>query len=248
MSGAMAWDGIGGTPVTALAHSLMMIGQSPRHYRVLQRYINSPILLRRRKFHIRAYAVAVGALEVYLDEEALALCSGSPYKQSQTDDLFAHITNTAYQDKDPNFVESKCVLLWNKAEIGPLLVKGRYCKDLNEAGQRVDQVMQDMKEITAELFRAYEGEFGVFAPIDGCFEHFGIDFLVNDDWQVYLLEVNPGPDFKQTGSRLQTVIENLMNATIDVALSPSTRESPFLDRIYSAQKSSKRGKINMKLL
>lgn len=42
--------------------------------------------------------------------------------------------------------------------------------------------------------------------------------MVSKDWKVYLLEVNPGPDFKQTGSRLSRVITQLMSNTIDAAL------------------------------
>jgi tubulin--tyrosine ligase len=185
---------------------------------VLQRYIAAPLLLNRRKFHIRAYAVAVSAIRVYLAQDCLALCAGTRYRKNETANLFAHITNTAYQDLDPNFREDKCVLLWDKEDIVPVLVRDGTCNSAAEADQRVQQVIRDMEAITGELFRAYQTEFGVFSPIDGCFEQFGLDFMVDKNWQVYLLEVNPGPDFKQTGSRLQSVIENLMGSTIDAAL------------------------------
>jgi hypothetical protein len=50
--------------------------------------------------------------------------------------------------------------------------------------------------------------------------------LVVDSWRrvvlclpkVYLLEVNPGPDFKQTGGRLRGVIEGLIEGMMDIAL------------------------------
>lgn len=45
--------------------------------------------------------------------------------------------------------------------------------------------------------QAFRGEFAVFSPLPGCFEHFGLDFVVDEDFQVWLLEANPGPDFKQ---------------------------------------------------
>ncbi|CAN0224271.1 unnamed protein product, partial [Ectocarpus fasciculatus] len=44
---------------------------------------------------------------------------------------------------------------------------------------------------------AFRGEFAVFSPLPGCFEHFGLDFMVDEDFHVWLLEANPGPDFKQ---------------------------------------------------
>ena len=186
--------------------------------RVLQRYISPPLLLRRRKFHIRAYALAVSAIRVYLSQDALALSSATRYNETDTSNAFAHITNTAYQDLDPKFSEKDCIRIWNEDDIAPVLVRDKTCSSMAEACGRVQHVIHQMKSITAEVFRAYENEFGVFSPIEGCFELFGLDFVVNNDWRTYLLEVNPGPDFKQTGERLSPVVENLMGDTADVAL------------------------------
>ena len=183
--------------------------------RVLQRYIASPLLLHKRKFHIRAYALAVSSLRVYFARGALALCSGTRYRKNDFNTL-SHITNTAFQGLDPHFREDECVLVWDEATIAPILVKDGTCASLLEARSRIAGVTKAMQSITGELFRVYESEFGVFSPIEGCFEHFGLDFLVDDSWNVYLLEVNPGPDFKQTGHRLSRVVRDLMSSTIEV--------------------------------
>jgi tubulin---tyrosine ligase len=58
--------------------------------------------LKGRKFHLRAYCVAQGALKVHLATRILALFSSSPYitpssNQEASSDLSAHLTNTALQ-------------------------------------------------------------------------------------------------------------------------------------------------------
>ena len=161
--------------------------------RVLQRYISPPLTLRKRKFHIRAYIVAVGALRVYFSNDCLVLLSGSKYRTNDFSQLTAHITNTAYQEIDPNFREQECVHRWGSDAVLQMLVRDGTCQSQQEAQRRTDQVLNDMHEIVSELFAAYETEFGVFSPIEDCFEHYGLDFVVDTDWQVYLLEVNPGP-------------------------------------------------------
>lgn len=38
-----------------------------------------------------------------------------------------------------------------------------------------------------------------FFPLPRCFELFGFDLLVDEDWHVWLLEANAEPDFGQVG-------------------------------------------------
>ena len=72
--------------------------------------------------------------------------------------------------------------------------------------------------------------------MEHCFELFGLDFIVEMENghmasnapcggnggmtkpRVYILEVNPGPDFKQTGDRLKEVIEGLLENTCSMVL------------------------------
>ena len=190
--------------------------------RVLQRYVSNPLLLRKRKFHIRAYVVAVGALRIYFYRNCLALCAGKKFSNdNHYTDLSAHITNTAFQiETDTNFQEKLFVLQWNEDMIAPILIRDGTFDCIKHANDAIQATLSKMELITGELFNAYKGEFGVFAPIDGCFEHYGLDFLIDEEWNVFLLEVNPGPDFKQTGNKLESLIENLMSCTVDVALKP----------------------------
>jgi tubulin---tyrosine ligase len=52
------------------------------------------------------------------------------------------------------------------------------------------RVTASLRELTAELFRAFRGEFAVFAPLPHCFEHFGLDFMLDAALNVWLLEVS----------------------------------------------------------
>lgn len=48
--------------------------------------------------------------------------------------------------------------------------------------------------------------------------------MVDSDYNLHLLEVNPGPDFKQTGIRLQGVIMDLWENTCRVILDDQQQE------------------------
>eukprot|EP01038_Epipyxis_sp_PR26KG_P015048 gene15048-20248_t len=91
-------------------------------------------------------------------------------------------------------------------------------KNIEQAKSIVTQMHFDICHITNELFAAYENEYSIFCPMSNCFELFGLDFIIDENYQTYLLEVNPGPDFKQTGDRLHYIISELWEQTIRITV------------------------------
>ncbi|KAG5192948.1 tubulin-tyrosine ligase family-domain-containing protein [Tribonema minus] len=182
---------------------------------VLQEYIERPLLVHGRKFHLRAYVLAVGCLSVYLFDRVLLLSAHAPYAAGDFSDPLAHITNTARQCETAAFDEAASVGLLS--DLATHLTRDGGMAD-GDAEAAVTGIVTAMRAITAELFRAFKGEFAVFAPLPHCFEHFGLDFMVDEALNVWLLEANPGPDFKQTGARLKPVIEQLMEDTARVCV------------------------------
>ena len=75
-----------------------------RHF-IAQPYIHPPLILPskgKRKFHIRAYVLAKGCLQVYVYREALALFAAQQYVapgEENEIDLSSHLTNTCFQDE-----------------------------------------------------------------------------------------------------------------------------------------------------
>ena len=83
------------------------------------------------------------------------------------------------------------------------------CPDLASATEAVQDIRAQIHAITSDVYGAYENEYSIFCPMSNCFEVYGLDFMVDEDLKVHFLEVNPGPDFKQTGERLSGLIGQL---------------------------------------
>uniref|UniRef100_M4BXS8 Tubulin-tyrosine ligase n=1 Tax=Hyaloperonospora arabidopsidis (strain Emoy2) TaxID=559515 RepID=M4BXS8_HYAAE len=177
---------------------------------VVQEYMERPLLLRGRKFHIRAYVLAVGGLKVFVYQHCLVLSALEQYSKNDTDNNYSHITNTFQQQSHPDYVESECVMLLD--DIEEILAK----QGVVDTAATKTKILADVGRITAEAFDAFKGEFSVFQPLPNCFEVYGVDFMVDEDFNVWLLEFNPGPDFKQTGDRLHFVIRDLMADTLRI--------------------------------
>ncbi|KAJ1890011.1 tubulin--tyrosine ligase, partial [Kickxella alabastrina] len=174
---------------------------------VIQRYINRPLLLNarnNRKFHIRTYVLAAGDLNVYVYRQMLALFAPSSYTQSAGDlaNQRAHLTNTCLQAKLPGFDESQAVdLFWN----------------LELPEDKLEHVFDQICRIMKDTFAAVASESTSFQAWGNCIEQFGFDFLVDENYNAFMLEANAYPDFKQTGEGLKSVVEGFMAASVAVA-------------------------------
>lgn len=184
-----------------------------RHF-IAQPYIHPPLILPskgRRKFHIRVYVLAKGCLQVYVYREALALFAAKQYVapgREEEIDLSSHLTNTCFQDESTK--DTSVYRFWSLED------------ESLEDPKWKDHVYQQICQVTGEVFEAAaRGQMVHFQPLPNAFEIFGVDFLVDDTLNVWLLELNAFPDFKQTGTDLQDeVVGGLFNETIRTAVKP----------------------------
>lgn len=176
-----------------------------RHF-IVQEYMERPLLLANygnRKFHLRVYVVCAGNLVVYVYRQMLTLFAGAAYLLPEhLDDMACHLTNTCVQ----------------KGQL-PLVVPFWELHDPNHLNRPQKQrVFDQVCRITGELFQAATSVDKMnFQPLPHALEVFGVDFLVNHDYLVLLLEVNLYPDFKQTGDDLKGLIDELFVNVGDVA-------------------------------
>lgn len=112
-----------------------------RHF-VAQKYIHPPLLVDRRKFHIRTYVLAVGGLRVYVYKPMLALFAAKEYSPpwEGSTDLSGHLTNTCLQTGGGS--EGTVRLFWDMGSNVP-------------GGQdAMEGIWKSICTITGETFRA----------------------------------------------------------------------------------------------
>ena len=206
-----------------------------RHF-VAQPYIHPPLLLappgepsQLRKFHIRTYVLASGALQVFVYKPMLALFAARPYSPPWTSDfdseeeredaLRAHLTNTCLQDTGDR--EGSVGLFWSL----PDTITSQPDTKINAPQNWKEQIFTQIKDITGQTFEAAARGMSIhFQPLPNAFEIFGLDFMVgieeDGSLNTYLLEVNAFPDFRQTGNELSGLIEGLFEGVVDQAVQP----------------------------
>lgn len=196
-----------------------------RHF-VAQPYIHPPLLLAPpsdptsapRKFHIRTYVLATGALKVYVYRHMLALFAARPYippwhEGDRAEDLKAHLTNTCLQDSGDR--EGSVGLFWDLPD--------DISSSSNTAGNWKEEIFAQLCAVTGATFEAAARGMSIhFQPLPNAFEIFGLDFMVSveDDGELrcWLLEVNAFPDFRQTGEELSGMVEGLFEGVVEEAV------------------------------
>ncbi|KAL8823839.1 MAG: hypothetical protein Q9191_005507 [Dirinaria sp. TL-2023a] len=179
-----------------------------RHF-VVQPYIDPPRLfpeLQNRKFHLRSYVLAVGALRVYVAQEMLALFASRPYcPPSASTDRDIHLTNTCLQDPATVAnINNDSVHLLSKL---PLSAAEQW------------SIRDQISAATGELFEAAaRGQMLYFQTLPNAFEIFGVDWLVDKDGRCWLLEVNAFPDFQQSGVEGKGVVKGVWEAAVGIAV------------------------------
>lgn len=208
-----------------------------RHF-IAQPYIHPPLLLsppssppsELRKFHIRTYVLATGALKVYVYRPMLALFAARPYippwdqvlQSDREEAMKAHLTNTCLQDTGDR--EGSVGLFWSLPNDLPTQPLSTSTPPLLPADWKSSTFAQ-ICATTASTFEAAARGMSIhFQPRPNAFEIFGLDFMLSvesdGELKCWLLEVNAFPDFRQSGNEGREVVQGLFEGVVEKGVAP----------------------------
>ncbi|XP_048639531.1 LOW QUALITY PROTEIN: inactive polyglycylase TTLL10, partial [Marmota marmota marmota] len=183
--------------------------------RVVQRYIQNPLLLDGKKFDVRSYLLIACAVPYMVffghGYARLTLSLYDPHSR----DLSGHLTNQYMQKKSPLYVLLKEDTVWSMDHLNSYINdKFRKTKGLPR-----DWVFttftKRMQQIMAHCFLAVKSKLECKL---GYFDLIGCDFLIDENFKVWLLEMNSNPALHTNCEVLKEVIPGVVMETLDLAL------------------------------
>ena len=184
---------------------------------LLQEYIADLMLLDGRKNHLRAHVLALGDLEVFVHQHCLVLPAVAAFTADRglVGDRFVHLSNQSVQRHAPsgrppeNLLLTEACARWAEGEGPP----GRGAEAiLREVRAQVDAVV-------ADAFAAVRRHAPLgFFPIANSFELFGVDFLLDRQLRLHLLEVISEPAMDLFQDRLRPLCRELLRDTLSLGL------------------------------
>ncbi|KAL1777315.1 inactive polyglycylase TTLL10 [Sigmodon hispidus] len=183
--------------------------------RVVQRYVQNPLLLDGKKFDVRSYLLIACTMPYMVffghGYARLTLSLYDPHSS----DLSGHLTNQFMQKKSPLYMLLKESTVWSMEHLN------RYINDKfrKTKGLPRDWVFttftKRMQQIMAHCFLAVKSKLECKL---GYFDLIGCDFLIDENFKVWLLEMNSNPALHTNCEVLKEVIPGVVMETLDLAL------------------------------
>ena len=207
-------------------------------YILIQKYLEKPLLYQERKFDIRLWVLFIAEQDddIFIFQQGHLKATCTKY-DPDSNDLFVHLTNYSVQKYNQNF---------SKIEIGNEIP----FKDFQNELDKKETGINFYKDIYPKIVRivritggAAKGKMN-FLNKKYCFEIFGYDFILDENYQPYLLEINTNPGLEISSplidELLPRMIDDALKLTIDKEFTKSMKyaeeESTFHVKGYDDKK------------
>lgn len=190
-----------------------MIKKIPRkditkyYHWVLQEYIDNPMLLDGKKFHIRGYYL-VHQEKKYLYDQGRIYPATKKYKKRDYYDTGIHDTHNP----------------------GENLVK-YFPKDLKLNKKTRDNIQEQMVNLF-HLIGGIDKIFNCYSETKDCYQVFGFDVMIKDNYQVKIIEINESPGLAIIFGKY--ILENELRLIVDPVFPPKNKineENDFI-KVY----------------
>ena len=191
---------------------------------IISHYIYNPHLINGKKYDLRIYLLITGytPIKIYLFDDGLARFCSEKYDLSsyKMQDKFIHLTNYAINKKSKNFEINNSV----DEELGDKWTLHTLKNHFEKNGLNYDKVWEKIKDIIVKVVLSVSD---IAIPLikkfklSSCnlFELYGIDILLDEMLNPWLLEVNLNPSLNcdnqlelRIKSKLITDILNIIGA------------------------------------
>lgn len=172
---------------------------------VVQRYIESPLLLEKFKFDLRIYVIlkSIEPLEIYICREGMARFCTEQYSLPTTKNMhksYMHLTNYSLNKFSSTYIQSEEHDKGSKRKLSCVF------KQLEKNGEDIVKLWSDIDDIICRTIIAFVPNLKInedAAVADRelkvklkCFQILGFDILIDSDLKPILLEVNSSPSLR----------------------------------------------------
>lgn len=202
--------------IRTLVSATTTVSGRKRSY-VIQKYIEKPLLVNKRKFDIRCYGLLTcfnGHVQGYFYQDGYLRTSSKEFSLKNVSNRFIHLTNDAVQKKSEDYGRFENGNKLSYPEFQKYL-EANYPDQVNfwrDIWPRIRQLMSDSFQAVSRHVDPHRRKH--------TFEVLGYDFMIDDKFKVWLIEVNTNPCLALSSTYLARLIPSMLDNAFRIAVDP----------------------------
>jgi tubulin monoglycylase TTLL3/8 len=180
---------------------------------VAQKYMENPLLIHNRKFDIRQWVLVTNwnPLTVWFYAECYIRFCAEDFTLSDLDNNFQHLSNNSIAKYSEQFQD----MMIGEGNMWSMATFQQYLQQGTGSTSAWERVAREMRQHTVHTLSAAQGEV---MNRQGSCELFGFDYCVDDDFKVWLIEVNCSPSLEHSTPVTSRLVAAVMQDTAKVII------------------------------
>ena len=174
---------------------------------IIQKYIEKPLCYNGRKCDMRLWVMLTWDFNLYLFKEGHFKATSLPYDVN-SQDSYVHLTNYSVQKYNANFA---------KFETGNEISFADFESSLDNKINVTKDLLPKVKEIIIHSLKSVCGKINKLER-KICFEIFGYDFMFDEYYNPFLLEVNTNPGLEISSPLIEMLIPRMIDDAFKITI------------------------------
>ena len=199
---------------------------------IVQKYLDNPLLYKNRKFDIRCFVLLDSNFNLFFCREGHLKGSSELYNLNNTN-KYIHITNHSLQKNSNNFELYEIGNEMSYKDFKNYLITEKIPLE------KFDYMINQMKSLIKISFKSVSNKLLKESNIL-CFEIFGYDFILDNDFKLWILEINNNPGLSISSPVIQKLVPRMMDDAFRLTI------DKVFNTIYSKECIDEEGKYKTK--
>jgi hypothetical protein len=178
---------------------------------IIQKYLDNPLLYKNRKFDIRCFVLLDSNFNLYFCKEGHLKGSSELYNLNNSN-KFIHITNYSLQKNSNKF---ELYEIGNEMSYKDFK---NYLINENISLDKFDYMINQMKLLIKISFKSVSKKLLKNKKNILCFEIFGYDFILDNDFKLWILEINNNPGLSISSPVIEKLVPRMMDDAFRLTL------------------------------
>ena len=170
---------------------------------IVQKYLDNPLLYKNRKFDIRCFVLLDSNFNLFFCREGHLKGSSELYNLNNAN-KYIHITNHSLQKNSNNFELYEIGNEMSYKDFKNYLVAEKIPLE------KFDYMINQMKSLIKISFKSVSKKLLKESNVL-CFEIFGYDFILDNDFKLWILEINNNPGLSISSPVIEKLVPRMMD-------------------------------------